>query len=96
MSIRNVPMFDVPEPPPLTLTAMFEVHGRAKGAYTRYQVKGHVACHECIGTIHEGKGRGPLSRAARFARRTPDKVLLLCGEHADLWRKRDAEKFGAK
>lgn len=96
MSAHDVPMFKVPPPAPLTLTTMFAVYGSQKGAYSKYDVKGHVACHECIGVLHEGRGRGPAPRGARFSRKVPGKELLLCAEHTDMWRALDAEKFGAK
>lgn len=96
VTARNVPMVSFDHAPPLVLSKMFAQFGDIKGAYTRYSVKGHVACFECVAVLHEAGGAGLPPRSARWSRRTPDKQLLLCSEHKDSWRALDEKRFGVK
>lgn len=110
--MRDVPMFDVAAPPPLALSAIHvPVVGGQKGAYSRYKPAGHVACHECVGWLHEHEGAGPHPRSARWVRRVAGvkrevpgfdpvieggSMLPLCDEHTELWKARDLAKFAVK
>jgi hypothetical protein len=85
---KNVPMFEVQPPPPLTLSKIFADQREPKGMYARYRPVKRVACDECVAVLHEARGVGPAPRGARWTRRTV-KLLRLCQEHADLWRKVD-------
>lgn len=89
MTIRDVPMFDVPPPAALTLSRL---HARAKtqrGTYSAYNPKGRVACDECVAVLHEAAGKGEPPRGARVSRRTPGGQLRLCTGHAELWKTMD-------
>lgn len=77
----------------LALSKMFAVFASTKGSYTKYQVQKRVACFECVAVLHEAKGAGPAPRAAQISRKTPEKVLLICHDHAELWKALDGIKL---
>lgn len=89
--MRDVPMFSVPQPPPVKLSMAFVDLKQFKGSYAQYRPKVRVACDECIAVLHEAKGVGPVPLGARVTRRGGDRALRLCRPHAELWRAVDGK-----
>lgn len=91
-SIRNEPMFAAPPAPELTLSKALAERAGWKPTYAAYRVKGRVLCDECVNVLHEAKGKGEPPRGATTARNVtghPDKRLLLCTGHGQMWKALD-------
>jgi hypothetical protein len=54
----------------------------------RYRPKAPVRCDECMNAFVDNPS-APLARMSRWSRRTPGAHLVLCYEHANVWRERD-------
>jgi hypothetical protein len=84
--VRNVPLFDAPQPVERQLSQHFRDLRTERGTYARYQPARRVPCDECQAYLHENKGAGPPIGSARWSRKQPGRDMLrLCPAHKDLW-----------
>lgn len=90
--MKNVPLFDAPPKPELTLSKALAERAGWKPTYAAYRVKDRVLCDECVNVLHEAHGKGEPPRRATNARNVtghPDKRLVLCTGHTQMWKKLD-------
>jgi hypothetical protein len=94
---RTRPLFD---PVPVASRTLSVAYAAAeyrlmRGRVARFvKYSGHATCDECGARQHETRGQtsegGGLRAPARHRRIVGALALLLCHEHAELWRARDA------
>jgi hypothetical protein len=85
------PLFELPEGEPVKRSkSLRELDRLSRPVWTRYKPRNRVPCDECITLLHEAGGVGPYAKSARHKRTLEGKFLLLCDEHARLWRAEEA------
>jgi len=98
--VRNVPMFDRPEPPRVELSQALAVDAnrliRGETArWTSVRIKSPRPCQECSQLQHETRGAfGPRRQVTHRRKHPYGGVLELCNEHTRLWKERDEQDAG--
>lgn len=88
----QMPLFEQPEGVPLQRAkTLRDLDRESRPRWSRYRPRNPVTCDECVIYLHERKGVGPVPRGARWRRVTPDRTLLLCEEHTQMWKRDDAK-----
>lgn len=85
-------LFAAPKPAPLKLSAHFVYTARQPAPkYADYRLKTRHQCEECIWCVHEAKGAGGAAiRSVSVKRVVGEETILLCAEHAQRWKDREA------
>ena len=90
--MKQQAMFPAPAAPELKLSQHFAFLATTPGTIGDYKVVKRVQCEECVWTLHEARGKGEPPRGARKKYVGGGATVLLCGEHATLWRERAGGK----
>lgn len=91
--MSDVPMFAAPPVPEPRLSKHLERCKLAKGekvSYAAFRTKDKIQCIECVWVTHEARVLTlPIGRATVARKDESGERLLLCGPHAQLWKRRD-------